>query len=51
MKPKIFHSGNKVDEGNYQCVNCEDIITLPLPMEDFILPACPTCNGENFRQL
>ena len=41
--------GNPVEEGNYRCTDCGEVVTMPLPMEDFILPLCPRCGGDEFE--
>ena len=46
----MFKSGETVPEGNYKCLLCGEIITMPLPMEDFTLPVCPRCKATEFME-
>jgi len=45
----MVKSGNPVEEGNYRCADCGEVVTMPLPMEDTILPLCPRCGGDEFE--
>ncbi|MCL5774455.1 MAG: zinc ribbon-containing protein [Firmicutes bacterium] len=47
----MFNKGESVSTGTYRCLQCGEIITMPLPMEDYTLPSCPSCGNEQFEKI